>query len=80
MWLGLCRCRADIGIRHTVHTALEWDRSHESEGSPLTTGKPTELMTALKDVRAFARDEVTPEELRIVDECVRAIGRVVQRS
>jgi len=38
------------------------------------------LMTALKDVRAFAREVITPEELRSVDECLRVIERVVYRA
>jgi len=42
--------------------------------SPLTDGW-AELMAALKDVRACARDEVTPEELRSIDECIRVIER-----
>ena len=66
-----CDRRALRALRHIL--------SGYPLASPLTDGW-AELMTALKDVRAFARAEVTPEELRMVDECVRAIGRVVQRS
>lgn len=47
--------------------------------SRLTDGW-AELMTALKDVRAFAREEITPEELQSVDECVRVIERAVYRA
>jgi hypothetical protein len=39
-----------------------------------------ELMTALKDVRAFAREEITQEEAKSVDECIRVIERMVYRS
>ena len=39
-----------------------------------------ELMTALKDVRSFARQEITPEEARLIDECVRMIEPIVYRS
>ena len=46
--------------------------------SPLTDGW-AELMTALMDVRAFARDEVTPEELLSVDKCIRVVEREVYR-
>jgi hypothetical protein len=46
--------------------------------SPLTDGW-AELMSALKDVRAFAREEITVEELRTVDECVRVVERAVYR-
>jgi hypothetical protein len=46
--------------------------------SPLTDGW-AELMSALKDVRAFAREEITPEELITIDECVRALERTVYR-
>jgi hypothetical protein len=38
------------------------------------------LMTALKDVRAFAREEITPEEAKRVNECIRVIERAVYRS
>jgi len=46
--------------------------------NPLTDGW-ADLMTALQDVRAFAREEITPEELKSVDECIRVIDRVVHR-
>jgi hypothetical protein len=36
-------------------------------------------MIALKDVRAFACEEITPEELTATDECVRAVERIVYR-
>jgi hypothetical protein len=39
-----------------------------------------ELMTALKDVRAFAREEITEEEAALIDECIRVIERAVYRS
>ena len=38
-----------------------------------------DLMTALQNVRAFAREEITSEELTAVNECVRAIEKVVYR-
>jgi hypothetical protein len=47
--------------------------------SPLTDGW-AELMIALKDVRAFAREEITPEELTTIDECVRAVEQVMYRG
>jgi len=37
-------------------------------------------MKALKDVRAFARDELLPQELTRVDECIRAVERIVYRQ
>jgi putative oxidoreductase len=46
--------------------------------SPLTDGWG-ELMTALKDVRAFAREQITPEELKSVNECIRAIDGALHR-
>ena len=46
--------------------------------NPLTDGW-ADLITALRDVRAFAREQVTPEELKSVDECIRAIDRIVHR-
>ena len=46
--------------------------------SSLTDGW-ADLMTALRDVRAFAREELTLEELKSVDECVRVIGRLEHR-
>ena len=48
--------------------------------SPLTDGW-AELIAALKDVRAFAREELSAEELSSVDDCVRVIERrVTHRS
>lgn len=46
--------------------------------NPLTDGW-ADLMTALQDVRAFARKQITPEELKAVDECIRVIDKVVHR-
>ena len=40
----------------------------------------TELMAAPKDVRAFAREEITLEELKSVDAWVSMIERVVYRA
>jgi hypothetical protein len=51
-------------------------------GFPLSnylTDDWAELMTALKDVRAFARKELTPDEPKSVDDCIRAIERLVYR-
>jgi hypothetical protein len=53
---------------------------HTLRGYPLSnslTDGWSDLTTALKDVRAFAREEVAPEELELVDECVRVIERRV---
>lgn len=52
-------------------------------GYPLAnrlTDSWADLMTALKDVRAFARQEITPEEAKSVDECIRVIERAVYKS
>jgi hypothetical protein len=54
--------------------ALRYILSGYPLAGPLTDGW-AELMTALENVRAFASGEVTPQQLRIVDECVRGIGR-----
>ena len=51
-------------------------------GDPLSnhlTDGWADLMTALQNVRAFARQEITPEELAAVDECVRATEKAVYR-
>ena len=37
-----------------------------------------ELLTALEDVRAFARSELTETELQTLDECIRAVQRAVK--
>jgi len=65
-----CERRALQALRHIL------------KGYPLTsplTDSWADLMTALQDVRAFAREEITPEELKSVDECIREIERAVQR-
>ena len=36
-----------------------------------------ELLKALQDVRAFARDELTETERRVVDECIRTVDGAV---
>ena len=47
--------------------------------SPMTDGW-AELLTALQDVRAFARTELTEQERIMVDDCIRAVDRVVYRQ
>jgi hypothetical protein len=46
--------------------------------SPLTDGWG-ELLIALQDVRAFARDELTADERTAVEDCIRVVDRVVHR-
>lgn len=48
-------------------------------GNSLTDGF-ADLMIALKDVRAFARADLTPEELVKVEECIRVVERLVYRT
>jgi hypothetical protein len=38
-----------------------------------------DLRTALQDVRAFARNELTPDELKDVDDLIRAVDRALNR-
>jgi hypothetical protein len=47
--------------------------------SPFTDGWG-DLLIALQDVRAFAPDELTDAERAAVDECIRAVERVVHRT
>ena len=47
--------------------------------SPMTDGW-AELLTALQNVRAFARTELTEQERIMVDDCIRAVDRVVYRQ
>jgi hypothetical protein len=47
--------------------------------SPFTDGWG-DLLRALQDVRAFARDELTDAERVAVDECIRAVERIVHRT
>lgn len=47
--------------------------------NPLTDGW-ADLLRALQDVRAFAREQIMPEELKSVDECIRVIDRVIHRN
>jgi hypothetical protein len=46
--------------------------------SPLTDGW-AELLVALQDVRAFARNETTEEERAVLEDCVRLVDQVVHR-
>jgi hypothetical protein len=46
--------------------------------SPFTDGWG-DLLIALQDVRAFARSELTEAEQLAVDDCIRAVERVLQR-
>ena len=47
--------------------------------SPLTDGWG-DLLRALQDVRAFARDELTEAERVSIDECIRAVERIIHRA
>ena len=47
--------------------------------SPFTDGWG-DLLIALQDVRAFARSELTEAEQLAVDDCIRAVERVLQRT
>jgi len=47
--------------------------------SPFTDGWG-ELLIALQDVRAFARDELTDGERASVDDCLRAVERMLRRA
>ncbi len=46
--------------------------------SPLTDGWG-ELLIALQNVRAFARHELTAEEFKVLEECIRAVDDAVHR-
>ena len=46
--------------------------------SPLTDGWG-ELLIALQNVRAFARNELTDDEQEVLEECVRAVDSAVHR-
>lgn len=46
--------------------------------SPFTDGWG-ELLIALQDVRALARNEITEGELASVDDCVRAVEQAMRR-
>jgi len=53
------------------------------QGYPLTSPLGDgwgELLKALQNVRAFARDELTRGEMKTLDECIRVVERVVYRS
>ena len=47
--------------------------------SPLTDGW-SELLTALQDVRAFARSEITEPERATLETCIRDVDRIVHRD
>jgi hypothetical protein len=46
--------------------------------SPLTDGWG-ELLIALQNVRAFARNELTDDEQEVLEECIRAVDSAVHR-
>ena len=39
-----------------------------------------ELLIALQDVRAFARDELTAEEYKVLKDCIRAVDSAVHHT
>jgi hypothetical protein len=47
--------------------------------STMLTDGLGELLTALQNVRAFAREEITPAELQSLDECIRVLERSIYR-
>jgi hypothetical protein len=47
--------------------------------SPLGDGWG-ELLIALQDVRAFARDELTAEEFKVLEDCIRAVDTALHRT
>ena len=47
--------------------------------SPLGDGWG-ELLIALQDVRAFARDELTAEEFKVLEDCIRVVDTAVHRT
>ena len=53
------------------------------QGYPLSSGLTDDwgsLLKALEDVRAFARDELTEEETKIVGELIGFVSRIVYRK
>src|SRR5579864_114644 len=47
--------------------------------SPLGDGWG-ELLIALQDVRAFAKDELTAEEFKVLEDCIRAVDTALNRA
>jgi hypothetical protein len=47
--------------------------------SPLGDGWG-ELLKSLQDVRAFARKELTAEEFKVLEDCIRAVDAAVHRT
>jgi hypothetical protein len=47
---------------------------------PVLTDDWAELLIGLQDVRAFARDELTTNELETIDDCIRAVDRAIHRN
>jgi hypothetical protein len=47
--------------------------------SPLGDGWG-ELLVALQDVRAFASDELTAGEFKVLEDCIRAVDTAVHRT
>ena len=46
--------------------------------SPLTDGWG-ELLIALQEVRAFAKEELTPDERKLLDNCISAVETALHR-
>lgn len=67
---GWCDRRCLLALRAILH------------GYPLTSAMTDgwgELLKALQDVRAFARDELTDAERDAVEECIRTVDRVLHQ-
>jgi len=47
---------------------------------PVLTDDWGELLIALQDVRAFARDELTIDERGAIEDCIRAVDSAVHRN
>ncbi len=66
-----CDRRCYVGLRHLLRAFPLI--------SPLTDGW-AELGIALANVRAFARDSITKEELQEVEDLIREVDRLVRRA
>jgi len=66
---GWCEQRCLSALRHLLRA---WPIT-----SPLTDGWG-ELGIALQNIRAFARNEITPQELEEVEQLVRDVDNIIQ--
>ncbi|HEV2113719.1 MAG TPA: hypothetical protein VGR50_06185 [Terriglobales bacterium] len=65
-----CERRCLIALAKILHT--DWPANSLTDGW-------ASLLNSLKDVRAFARQQITPEELDVVEDLILSVERTLNR-